>query len=465
MMLIAFLGLLVLRKVLLRYFEDKTVALTLVCLALGSNYLNYGSIDLAMTHNTLFTLYACLLYFTIRFHERPTVRKAIGIGAICGLATLIRPTEIISIIIPILWNLEGKGFIGRRFRFFWNNMRYPVSMAVSLLAVYSIQLIYWKSVSGDWFVYSYQDEGFDWLRPHVKNGLVSYRSGWLMYSPIMILSLAGFYFLYKKWKNIFIACFVFMIIFMYLCFAWETWWYGGSLGQRAMIQSYPVLAFPICALFTYVWNKRRFIKIVVGIFIGFCILYNFWLTHQAHRGGLFKAGEMTRGYFWAIFGKSSVDEETIFLLDNPDQGMKAGSPVIKLFHEDFEKDSLNTLEGDSAINSRSLYLNRKRQSSPEYDIELKDELNLIRASATFRAYEKEWDTWKMPQFMIRFYRNGNVIKTSQIRVSRVLDGGETRRFSMEARIPAKHDRCTVTFWNSNSDKTIVIDGLEVTGWK
>jgi hypothetical protein len=57
MLLYAFLGLFVLRKVLLIYYKDDTVALLLLCYVIGTNYLNFSAIDQAMTHNVLFTMY------------------------------------------------------------------------------------------------------------------------------------------------------------------------------------------------------------------------------------------------------------------------------------------------------------------------------------------------------------------------------------------------------------------------
>lgn len=102
MFLYALLGLFLLRKILLKYFKDRTVAIILLCYTIGSNYLNYSSVDQAMTHNVLFTIYCLLILATIRFYESKSYRSAISIGLLVGLATLIRPTDIISALIPAL---------------------------------------------------------------------------------------------------------------------------------------------------------------------------------------------------------------------------------------------------------------------------------------------------------------------------------------------------------------------------
>jgi len=48
----------------LEYFGEKTVAVTLLALVAGTNYLNQAAIDNAMTHNYLFTLYALIFYWS-----------------------------------------------------------------------------------------------------------------------------------------------------------------------------------------------------------------------------------------------------------------------------------------------------------------------------------------------------------------------------------------------------------------
>ena len=122
-LLVAFLGLWVLRKVLLKFFSDQTTALTLILLVFGTNYLEYASITGAMNHNYLFTLYCFLLALTIGFYEKPSALKAAGIGLVVGFAALVRPTELISALIPILWGLKTPiwASLGEKLVFFKKN--------------------------------------------------------------------------------------------------------------------------------------------------------------------------------------------------------------------------------------------------------------------------------------------------------------------------------------------------------
>jgi hypothetical protein len=141
-LVVSFLGLYWLMVLLRLYFRDGVVALTLVLIAFGTNYLNYSAIDGAMTHNNVFTLYALLLLTTDRFYRSPSVPTALLIGLCIGLAALTRPTEIIAALIPILWMLDvrKRQAIVNRFKFFGRHWQKLVGAMLLTLAIGSIQL-------------------------------------------------------------------------------------------------------------------------------------------------------------------------------------------------------------------------------------------------------------------------------------------------------------------------------------
>ena len=62
-----------------------------------------------------------------------------------------------------------------------------------------IQIFYWKYVTGEWLVYSYQDQGFSWLKDIIFcKAYIAIVQGWLVYTPVMILSLIGTYLWIEK---------------------------------------------------------------------------------------------------------------------------------------------------------------------------------------------------------------------------------------------------------------------------
>lgn len=462
MLLYAFLGLWILHKVLLLFFRDGIVALTLIAIVFASNYLDYAAINGAMTHNTLFTLYATLIWCTHKFYQKPTLVGAALLGLLIGLATLIRPTEIISFLIPLLWGISNKDAWKNRLRFFFSHPIYWLTICLLCSLLIGVQLIYWKLVSDEWLVYSYQDAGFDWLHPHIKEGMVSYRSGWLTYSPAMLLALGGFIPLYRKRRDLFWVTAVFSFLFLYICFSWSEWWYGGSLGQRAMVQAYPILAFPMAAALNSLLPKNQWTKLFTLLFLLSCTLYNLWLTHQAHKGGLFKAGQMTKAYFWAVLGRFTTDERVPLLLDNKYLYYPTPKKSTLLYTNNFDDDTSAPVSTQLAIAGKSIVLNKEIQYSAEYPIPLPaKEPTWLRVSADFKAPQKEWDTWKITQFTMKFYSSRREVQSNFIRVHRILNDGELKNIPLDVQIPKKpFDQIKVSFWNAGSDKSIIIDNLK-----
>jgi len=461
---LSFLGIWILRKVLLNFYSDKTTALSLICIVLGSNYLDYAAINGAMAHNSLFTLYAFLLYLTIKFYKSPKTIWAVLIGITIGWMALIRPTEIIALLIPLFWGLKGinKTKIVRHLEFIRSHFKYIIFAGIFVGAIGFLQLLYWKFVGGEWVIYSYQDQGFDWFKPHFKKGIFSYKTGWLVYSPVFLLSIAGFYFLIKEKREGYLGLTLFSAVFIYLCFAWQEWWYGGSLGIRAMIQSYPILAFPMAACIEKMFKKRTWTILVVLATLLF-VSYNFWLTRHAHKGGVLHVGQMTKAYFWKVLGKSNVDQDALKLLDTDEEYLGKRKLVKELYVNQFEmSDSLcNNMK---AINGNgSLCLSKGKELGPDIIFPLNDEkATWLRGLAKFKIQSKEWDIWRMTQFIIvALDASQKQIKRRAIRIQRHLNDGQERELYFDFSIPKLTKFVKVEFRNPQSGKPIFIDDLRI----
>lgn len=468
-LLIAFLGLFYLRKILLEYFSDKITAAMILIVVFGTNYLDYSAINGALTHNYLFTIYCLLIWQTISFYKQANLKKALFIGFLVGLAALTRPVEIISLIIPVLWGLKLPIWpsLKNRLIFFRDNFSKYAAAAMLTLLIGSIQLFYWKYSGGEWIIYSYEDQGFSWLSPHFKEGFFSFKSGWLVYTPVMIFAMIGFVPLWWKNYNMAIASTAFSFVFIYITFAWDIWWYGGSLGQRAMIQAYPVLAIPFAAFLTSI-KDFKVLKILTALVIGVFIYFNLWLTYQAHNSGMYHSEQMTEAYFWKTAGRWELPEHALKLLDTNEEFTGERKNVQVLFETDFESDSiigqcdLTPIQG-----TKSLCLNDTYKTSEVFFVEAPDKKpDWICASADFRIGFREWDYGKMTQFMVRFYQGEKIVKEKFIRVYRTMYDGETQTLFFDTKSPEEDfDQIGILFKNNWGDKPILVDNLKLEGYE
>lgn len=457
MLFYAFLGLFILRIVLLHFFKDSTVAILLLCYVIGSNYLNFASIDQAMTHNVLFTIYCLIFFFTIKFHNKPTTWYAIATGSLVGLATLIRPTDIVSILIPLFWNISSLKEIKTKFNFIQQHFFKFALIAFFFVLVFSIQMIYWKYVANEWLVYSYEKQGFSWLHPHVFNYTISYNCGWLLYCPMMILPLLGTVYYLTKGEHSY-SIVLFIAINSYIVMAWDIWDYGGTAG-RAMVQSYPVLAFPFCILIERM-QKLKWTSTLLYLSMFLFAYLNIWWTYHAHAGNIQITG-LTKEYYWKVVGRWNGKDEDKKLLDNPHSFYGIPKNKTILYKNNFEYDtSVNAITENSNTKIR---INKEVQSTEPIIINKTSNIKKwIRATAEFHCVFKEWDIWRQAQFLLKFYNNEKEVQTNFIRVHRFISEGETKQIYIDAIAPKDNwTTLKVFFWNADSDKELQIDNIEI----
>lgn len=290
------LGLWVLRKLLRRYYDDNTTAWALAGIGLGTNYFCYASYEANMAHAVLFLWQAALLYCTARWYDTGRTRFAAGIGLFLGLAVLTRPSEAMYVLLPLAWGLTLAGPALRRRAAWWWARRGQILLAAGLLlAVVSLQMLFWHHVAGRWVLYSYTGESFDFLRPHLLDGLFSFRKGWWVYTPMALLSLAGLRWLRRDVPAAWLPALLLIPVVIYVTFSWGSWSYGGSFSSRPLVSLYPVLALPLASLLAHA-RLRRSLRALVTAFI----LLNLWQSWQ-YAAGVIHWDEMTAERYFRNF--------------------------------------------------------------------------------------------------------------------------------------------------------------------
>ncbi|HKC68207.1 MAG TPA: hypothetical protein VKG26_08250, partial [Bacteroidia bacterium] len=190
-------GLYFLRKILLHFFDNKTTAITFLLIVFGTNYFAHTAIhgQGAMAHNLLFSLYAALIYFTIKFHEKYNYRYAAICGILIGIMALSRPTEVIAILIPVLWGITNVASAKEKLNAALKNSTKFLLLFFLVGAIGFLQFIYWKIHAGKFVFNSYggnPGEGFEFAHPYIMEVLFSFRKGWFIYTPIMLLVFIAF---------------------------------------------------------------------------------------------------------------------------------------------------------------------------------------------------------------------------------------------------------------------------------
>jgi hypothetical protein len=393
------LGLFFLRKLLLKYFSDLTTAISLIAIVLATNLFYYVTDEPAMSHGYSFALFSLFLYFTDRWSGESKIKYAFALGLLAGAIALIRPTNTVIVILLLLWGVDSFKALTGKIKFFLKNYTHVLIMIVAAILVWVPQVIYWKYMTGQYFVFTYGEKGkFFFDNPQLFRVLLGFRKGWLIYTPVMIFSIIGLIPLWKSYRKLFWAVIFFMVVNIWIVSSWWLWWYGGSYGMRALIESYALMAIPLAAFLAWLTEKRSFsVKVFTSLLILAFVVHNFFQISQYHTGAVDAIRQTKESYFStfmklrpnarqkkllvypdykaAAFGKyprpSFTDSLYTGLLDRNqairkiEQEIRSGEESMKMMQQ---KAVARNISIDSAINLDAIYLYKLKVEKGEIPV-------------------------------------------------------------------------------------------------
>lgn len=312
------LGLIFLRKGLLRFFSEKVTAITILLVGLATNLLFYVTHKAPMPHAYNFALIAIFFYLLMIWHERKTIKSTILLGLIAGLFTLIRPTNIIVLLAIPLYGVRRFNDLKTNLTTIFSRWKLLLLMIGSFVLIWIPQFLYWKYVFGRFFYFSYGDVGgtFFFDNPQIIKFLFGYGKGWFVYTPVMLLAFVGFVFLWKNFRQLFWPAISVVLIAIYVLSSWWCWWFGGSFGQRSMIDFYALLAFPLAALLQYFSAKKLWIQIAGIVLLLSLTAFNLFQIRQYNNKAI-HYWLMNKEAYWENFLLSYPSEKYWHIITTP----------------------------------------------------------------------------------------------------------------------------------------------------
>ncbi len=301
------IGLFFLRKILRHFFNELIAACVILIIVFATNYSNHLTLKNLETVNVLFMLMCILLWSTIQWHTTQKLKHIIAIALSVALMTLVKPSEVFSIFIPLLWNVFSVESLKQKAALIWKYKTQVIIAASLSILIFVPQLYYWYKKTGQILFDSYQNAGvgLDFTHPHILDVLFSYKKGWLIYTPVIILSLIGFYFLFRKHKQISFALLFYFLLSFYVLSSWTEWWYGAAFSCRPIITAYPILAIALGAFLLQIHTNAARISVLVFVFL--CTFLNQFQWWQL-RNYILDPVRTTKAYYWATFLKTSIPQ-------------------------------------------------------------------------------------------------------------------------------------------------------------
>ncbi len=463
-LLIAIAGLLLLFRLLCRYFSATPSAVLLLSYVFATNYLHFASVELLHPHSLLFTLYALLMYMADDYYRSPRPRPWLlwAMGLLSGFMAIIRPTDALSILVPLFWGAHSARIFWQRIRYWLAHPSLLLLLAGGVVLTVSIQMIYWQLCTGHWIYNSYREQlGFSFLHPHTWDYLFSYRKGWWMYTPFMILAVPGLWMTLRLRKYHAFVITIYTILMIYMLSSWDVWWYGGSFSQRSIVQSYALLAFPVGYIIERAFAKKAFRILfwLLLLFLGYTNINLHWLASKSQ---YYETDDMNRGYFWKTIWTWDRDLSYRRFLDLEYEMPEEKLAELRLLaQQDFENwkgaDTLNFRIGHASYSAA--------RDSGEVLVcaaELPANTSWVHAEAYVYLEEVQWNPWAMFEMHLmqkeKQYTNAQVLRPQRF----IRETGSWQKVSWDLKIDRnmKAD-IKVTFRNIDASKNILVDDLRL----
>lgn len=237
------IGLLFLGKLLVKMGFSERIAVASLCLILfGTNLLYYTIYEPSMSHVYSFMAVSAFLYFGREAVFNQTNKTVFFAAISLGVIVLIRPVNgLILLALPAVSGGFQNTILGVEslFRKQWKVLLGAMVLGVGIMA---IQPLIYILQTGKPFVWSYQEEGFNFFAPEVINVLFSYRKGLFTYCPVLLLAAVSIFLGFIKRKEGFGGLLLVLALVTWVISSWWMWYYGGSYGHRAFIEFYPLFA-------------------------------------------------------------------------------------------------------------------------------------------------------------------------------------------------------------------------------
>ena len=285
------LGVVVLRRLLLRMYPSGPVHLALGVLILGGNLLDIGAVSSYGSHAISFFLFALFIETYLRWRAESGWRISLYLGLIMGAIVMVRITNIFIFLAFLFLPLASLKEIPAQVKFLLNRSASLALICCAALLFFIPQMLMWKYSCGSYLVNSYGNVGLpNLLSPMISDVLFSIRKGLFIWHPATLLVVPGLYLLLKNHNDV--SWFVILLtgLQLYIISSAAVWYAGGSFGQRYMSEYLVLWAFPLACLFSGIYPIKYLNRMVLAISLLCCawtvFLLKLYITREIHIEGL-----------------------------------------------------------------------------------------------------------------------------------------------------------------------------------
>jgi hypothetical protein len=243
-------ALLLLHRLLVRLggFEDPSASGAVAAVLWATPVLYYLTLGPGFSHAASLFVITALLWLTLRFRrEGFTPGRAAGVGALGGLAALVREQDGLFLAVPVLV-IALDGLRARRLAPALGQL---AAVAAAAAAVFAPQLLAYRAVNGSFGPSRLVARKMSYASPHALAVLFDPGHGAFVWAPLLLLATAGLVLAAarsRKGDSVPIALLAALALQVWINGSVESWSQAGAFGSRRFVAATPLFAWGLAAL-------------------------------------------------------------------------------------------------------------------------------------------------------------------------------------------------------------------------
>lgn len=299
--------------VLRKYFTAGVTILTLLLLILGTNFFLMSVYSGAVQASILLALMVLVVWMTQRWYEKPGWAEVIIAGLAMACLVFIKPAGFASVFLFFFWGAYNKETFNKKWRLFKENTMKVILIFGLFFTGLILRLVFPHAFENTMLSdYMEHKRVLYLIAPFLWQVMFSIRNGWLIYTPLVLFSIPGFYILANRNKRIFYAVFLFSLNFVFLLASSPDVIAPNNFSQSRMTEIFAVLFIPVGYFIGWVmegsWLRKTAFLLVLAALVGL----NLFQTWQ-YRNKILNPWFTSPGYYKAVFLKTHVSPETRML--------------------------------------------------------------------------------------------------------------------------------------------------------
>lgn len=350
--------------------------IAIITITFGTNLFYYVVYAPSYSHVYSFACVSWMIFVGEKWVRTDKSKHLLILGILLGLAFIIRPTNVLGVLIIPFFFTSFKAFIERVKTLFTQKITTLLAAVFLMTMCVIFHLWNFSLITGEWRLNTYTDEGFDYLTsPYICEVLFSVRRGLFLYAPALLVSFFGLFFLYKKRRNLFWGFLLTFGVFTYITASWWCWWYGGGFSMRPYVDIMAIFGIPLAILLS---SLNPYLKAFTLFIILGCIYLTQIFSYQLSRNILHYDG-VNWNQFKEVFLKTDTRFEWHVFLDFdtiPKNYQEIGQSINFYQYEKKISDDVKIVSTENYEDDLSLKLYTPSQSNDYFAARIKGQFKL-----------------------------------------------------------------------------------------